>query len=204
MSYQKRFPANTTLTHLTFLNNKKIDGQLYGLLQSYSEVVNNKTVVDKKKIPTQVELCKKLEIKSAKTYRSRLKELINTGYVIDNEAQYELPDMEEIYFMIPIDTLNFINDNYKAHILKLYIYLGQRYKYAQTLKKNYEFTLNELGEHIGVNVENNSRGYEIINNALDALRNDGLIDFKNMYDVKYNMKKKVLVGFSFEPKRMDR
>ena len=36
MSYQKRFPANTTLKHLTFLNNKKIDGQLYGLLQSYS------------------------------------------------------------------------------------------------------------------------------------------------------------------------
>lgn len=32
----KRMPADTTLKELTFLNDKKIDGELYALLQSYS------------------------------------------------------------------------------------------------------------------------------------------------------------------------
>jgi len=30
--YEKRFPADTTLEKLTFLNNKKIDGELYAYL----------------------------------------------------------------------------------------------------------------------------------------------------------------------------
>lgn len=33
---EKRFPADTTLTSLTFLNDKKIDGELYALFQSMS------------------------------------------------------------------------------------------------------------------------------------------------------------------------
>lgn len=209
MKFEKRFPANTTLESLTFLNNKKVDGQLYGLMQSLSEVDKNKkagdrTFVLKSKMPTQAEMCRKLEIKSAKTYRTKLKELIELGYIIDEQDRYALPDMEEIYFMIPIDTLNFIVDNYKTHVLKLYIYLGQRYKYALSQGRSYEFTLSELGEHIGVNVKDNSRGYEIINNALDALANDRLIEFKNIFDKKFNMKKKLLTNFSFEPKRMSR
>lgn len=34
---QKRFPANTTLDELTFLNDKKVNGELYALLQEISE-----------------------------------------------------------------------------------------------------------------------------------------------------------------------
>ena len=33
----------------------------------------------------------------------------------------------------------------------------------------YEFTLDELGENVGLKVKNNSRGYEIVNNALTLL-----------------------------------
>ena len=32
----KRFPADTKLNYATFLNNKKIDGELYAFLQSLS------------------------------------------------------------------------------------------------------------------------------------------------------------------------
>ena len=35
----------------------------------------------------------------------------------------------------------------------------------------YEFTLDELGENVGLKVKNNSRGYEVVNNALTLLVN---------------------------------
>lgn len=50
---QKRFPANTTLQESTFLNNKKINGELYALLISYSYPdAERRTVVKKGDLPT--------------------------------------------------------------------------------------------------------------------------------------------------------
>jgi hypothetical protein len=50
---QKRFPANTALNESTFLNNKKIDAELYALLQSLSYPNDEGlTVVYKKDLPT--------------------------------------------------------------------------------------------------------------------------------------------------------
>lgn len=46
----------------------------------------------------------------------------------------------------------------------------------------YHFTLEEIGEHIGLKIKNNSRGYEMINNALDLLVNSGLIDYVTYFD----------------------
>jgi len=78
----KRFPANTDLNVSTFLNDKKIDGELYSLLQTYSYPNSQKeTVVEKKSLPTQTEICEKLGIKSTKTYRAHLKYLVSVGLV---------------------------------------------------------------------------------------------------------------------------
>ena len=49
----KRFPADTTLKESTFLNNKKINAELYALLMTYSYPDElNRTVVIKKNLPT--------------------------------------------------------------------------------------------------------------------------------------------------------
>ena len=55
---KKRIPADTTLDSLTFLNDKKINGELYAYLQEMSNYIvldkdNHKflTYVDKKKMP---------------------------------------------------------------------------------------------------------------------------------------------------------
>ena len=54
MTINKRFPANTSLDITTFLNNKKIDGELYAYLQSLSYPNEKKeTIVLKKSMPTQ-------------------------------------------------------------------------------------------------------------------------------------------------------
>jgi hypothetical protein len=52
MATKKRFPANTSLEVDTFLNNKKIDGELYAFLQRYSYPDEEKrTIVPKKNLP---------------------------------------------------------------------------------------------------------------------------------------------------------
>lgn len=204
----KRFPANTSMEEITFLNNKKVNGELYAYFQSISEVekVNEDeyiTFVQKKNLPTQSVICQKLGIGTPKTYRSHLKVLIDNGFIKDDSIQgrYELPPQENIYFLIPLKTLQFLTDTVTENVIKAYIYLGQRFKYALTQGKQYEFTCIELGEHIGIKVANNTRGYETINNILNALANNGLIEYCSYFDGK-TMKKK-LTNFSFEFKQAE-
>lgn len=200
---QKRFPADTGLDNLTFLNDKNVNGELYGLFQSLSQCVvdGNKyyTVVIKKRMPTQMNLCQQLGIKSPKTYRAHLQYLIDRGYILDEGDYYLLPNIENIFLLIPLNTLNYLKDNCRDHVIKIYIYLGQRYKYAQSQNKQYSFTLGELGEHVGLKVKSNSRSYEIINNALDLLYNSGLIKYVTHYE--NNMPIKKITEFNFEHKR---
>lgn len=141
-------------------------------------------------------MCETLGIKSPKTLRNHLNYLIEQGYVQDRQDKYILPEMENIYFLIPLKTLKYLNDNCKEHVIKIYVYLGQRYKWALDKGIAYEFTLEELGNHIGIKVKNNSRGYEIINNALELLNNSGLIDYVSFFDGQ--MQKKKLTKFSYE------
>ena len=96
---QKRFPANTTLNELTFLNDKKINGELYALLQGLSEyrVIDKEankylTFVQKDEIPKQTVMCEALGIKSPKTLRSHLNYLIEQGYVQDYQDRYVLTE----------------------------------------------------------------------------------------------------------------
>ena len=190
---------NTT----TFLNDKKINGELYAYLQyisEYSMVDDNPqhsiTFIMKKKMPKQTQMCEALGIKSAKTLRTHFNYLIESGYVIEENDRYILPQMENIYFLIPLPTLQYLNDNCKDHVIKIYVYLGQRYKYAMEKGSCYDFTSEEIGEHIGLKIKNNSRGYELINNVLDLLVNSGLIDYTVYFDGQ--MQKKKLTHFSYE------
>lgn len=207
---QKRFPADTTLDFSTFLNDKKINGELYAILQGLSDylVIDKKlnlysTYVLKSKMPTQTDLCKKLGIKSPKTLRQHLQYLIEQHYIIpggtnedDKDVAYYLPEMENIYFLIPADTLKYLNNNCREHVIKIYVYLGQRYKMALAMGKQYEFTLEELGTHLGIGIKNHTKQYEVVNNALELLFNSGLIEYVSYFDGQ--MQKKKLTNFSFE------
>ena len=200
---EKRFPATVTLEALNFLNDKKINGELYAYLQGISEfLVIDKASNDyvcyimKNKMPKQTVMCEILGIKSPKTLRTNLAYLIKKGYVIEESDRYVLPEAENVYLLIPLKTLQYLNDNCKDHVIKIYVYLGQRYKWGLQDGFTYEFTLKDIGTHLGLKIENNSRGYEIINNALDLLVNSGLISYSVYFDgVK---QKRKLTGFSFE------
>ena len=213
---QKRFPADTTLEVSTFLNDKKINGELYALLQGVSDymVIDKKlnlyqTYISKSKMPTQSTMCKVLGIKSPKTLRQHLQYLVEQKYIIpggtnedDKEVAYYLPEMEDIYLLIPLDTLKYLNNNCREHVIKIYVYLGQRYKMALSMGKSYEFTLEELGTHIGIGIKNHARQYEIVNNALELLFNSGLISYVSFFDGQ--MQKKKLTSFSFQYTRPEK
>lgn len=44
--------------------------------------------------------------------------------MIDKEDRYILPRKEDFYFLIPLKTLQYLNDNCKEHVIKIYVYLG--------------------------------------------------------------------------------
>ena len=176
---QKRFPAETTLERATFLNNKNIDGLLYAYFQNVSMPVcidvENKifeTRVDKAFLPPQKDICAITRM-SVNTYRKRLATLLSTGYLIDMGEYYVLPQIEKQFLGIPLETLKFFLDTLKTDVVKVYIYLGQRFKYAQSMHTLYSFDKEEILDHLGWG--HSKSGYEFVNHALDALINNGLI-----------------------------
>lgn len=194
----KRMPADTTLKELTFLNDKKIDGELYALLQSYSVPNEQKqTIVNKKDLPSVATMNSKLGIKSRTTFYSHLKYLKDRNFIVEKENFYYLPNQEEIYFMLPLDTLKFLNDTSREQVIKVYLYLGQRWKYKSN---DYIFTIEEIAKHIGIKLDGNSRNYEIINNALVHLKNNGLIDYTEFYEG--DKPRKRLINFSLIVKNL--
>ena len=140
------------------------------------------TYVRKKDLPSQAVICEKIGIKSPKTYRAHLKELMDKGYVVEEEGgkRYILPNVEDIYLLLPLDTLQFILDTIAEPVIKVYIYLGQRYKF----KSDYVFTQEEIAQHLGMNLDGNASARRLIRNAMIALQNHGLISFEQFFDGK--------------------
>lgn len=163
-----------------------------------------KTIVYKKNLPKQAEICEKLGIKSPKTIRAHLAQLIESGYLVEDEKNkcYVLPEKEDMYLLVPLNTSQYLWDNCKEHVVKLYVYLGQRFKYVQDIGKGYyDFTMAELGEHIGVGVKNHTEAYRVLNNALLLLKNSGLIEYEEVYINKIPYRR--LSNFSFIVKNME-
>lgn len=192
---QKTFPADTSLQKETFLNNKAVDAELYAILQAYSVPKNGQTIVIRKNLPTQEEIAEMLGTK-VRTVRNRINSLIEAGYVRkpdgkDQNKYYILEQQEIIFVQIPLKTLEFLLDTLKPNVIKVYIYLIQRNRYRP---HDYLFTCEELAEHIGVNLSNNTRNYEMINNALSCLSTLGLITYTSYFDGKKPVKKLISVS----------
>lgn len=187
MSYQKRMPADWIKTieeGLTFLNDKKIDGELYAYLMSQSYGKNGQTVVEKKKLPTQSEICQIIGIKSRTTYNTHMKYLIAKEYVKEENGFYILFNPESMYFEIPQDTLEYFNNVAHEQVIKAFICLGQMWKYGQSKNKKYVFSKKELGTRIGINMEagGGKAGYKVVNDILTSLTRQGFIKCEEFYD----------------------
>lgn len=175
---EKRFPADTTLDITTFLNDKKVDGELYALLQGLSKHEGYETYVLKKDLPKQAIICETIGVKSPKTLRVHLKYLIDQKLVEEQDDRYVLPLQENIYFLIPLKTLQFLMDNCREHVIKTYIYLGQRWKWARANNIQCVFSFKDLIQHIGITGSHENIADRKIKNALEILQQGNLINYE--------------------------
>lgn len=184
---KKRFPTDVSEMRNTFLNDKEIDGELYAYLQSisYKDIVDgeNVTLVNKRDIDKKF-IGDEILGKSARTVTRHMDILIEKGYLVEKQFDYWLPNLEDTYLLIPIETMHFLIDTLKENVIKVYLYLGKKFK----CKENYEFTKKELMTVIGTSWTN-SRQLGCMNNILDCLKSLGLVDF----EVKKDGYKEVMV-----------
>ena len=213
MAIKKTFPADTAKKeeYLTFLNDSKVDAELYALLLSYSYGVPGngqhgpETRVDKEDFPTQQQIANMLnkdgiDLKTGKvnsisraTVNNHLQYLKKKGYLADCGNYYQIIQKEKMYFQMPLELVEFFINTVKPLVLKTYIYLGQRYKY----KPGYEFTIKEIAEHLGINYQWN---HGAIRSALIVLEDLGLISIKETK--KTNVSSAIqLNDFSYEIKQ---
>ena len=150
-------------------------------------------------MPSQSDICEAVGIKSPKTLKGHIQSLIDYGFLEDRDKYYVLGDRENMFLLLPLSTVQFLIDTLTENVIKVYIYLGQRYKYALSQGILYSFTLKELGAHTGINIEGNSRGYTVLNNALTCLQNNGLINYVDYFDDRSPRKR--LTGFSYYYKK---
>lgn len=184
---EKWFPGNTKMDIKTFLNDTKIDGELYAYLLALSKGINKKTVVLKKDIPTFTDLGKLLSPNPNKsitrqTMSTHFQYLLKKGYLQETEDNngYYILNPDKDFFKVPLDTLQYLINTVKELVIKTYIYLG---KCNDINPGEYAFTLKEICEHLGVNYTK-STSRSRIRDAIDVLRKIGLIDFKILYNEK--------------------
>lgn len=182
--YKKRFPADwekSVEQQLTFLNDKKIDAELYLYLISFSVVEqdNNgayQTITYKKVLPSQTAMGNVLGIKSRTTLKTHLEYLVEREYIEEYKDRYVFVNPETKFFDIPIDTIEFLKTVAKEKVVKAFICLGQWWNFKQS---QFLFTREELGKHIGINMESDggSYGYKAVDHILIALEKFGFIKY---------------------------
>lgn len=185
---KKRFPANTTLDKPTFLNNSKISAELYAFFLVLSVGENGETRVYKNKLPSTKIIAEEILRKSRSTYNNYINTLKKEGYLEDKGEYWVLPKVEEMYFTMELDLLQHFIYSIKEEVLKVYIYLGQRYNYKPG---DYVFTIKEICEHLGLGYE---RNHKAISSHIDLLQNLGLITIVHFYEGNKPMMR--LKGFS--------
>ena len=81
----------------------------------------------------------------------------------------------EYYQLVEYETLRFLMNSTNGVVIKIYVYLLNKYMWKQETKEQYIFTKKELGENIGYSNQNNTN--KMIDDCLLNLKNNGLIDW---------------------------
>ena len=154
-----------------FMKDKMISDLLYSMLQSYSNW--NKEESHRyipKKIIKKSKWAKALGI-SRPTLDKRIGKLLEKEYLIDKEDYYILPNKGEYYFLVPVETLNYLINTANHNVIKIYCHLGLLYKFYGD--KAY-YTQSKLLEVIGYD-KTDKNNHKTIKHILTSLKLNGLL-----------------------------
>ena len=154
-----------------FMKDKMISDLLYSMLQSYSnwnKEENHRYIP--KKIIKKSKWAKALGI-SRPTLDKRIGKLLEKEYLIDKEEYYILPNKGEYYFLVPVETLNYLINTANHNVIKIYCHLGLLYKFYGN--KAY-YTQSKLLEVIGYD-KTDKNNHKTIKHILTSLKLNGLL-----------------------------
>ena len=154
-----------------FMKDKMISDLLYSILQSYSnwnKEENHRYIP--KKIIKKSKWAKALGI-SRPTLDKRIGKLLEKEYLIDKEDYYILPNKGEYYFLVPVETLNYLINTANHNVIKIYCHLGLLYKFYGD--KAY-YTQSKLLEVIGYD-KTDKNNHKTIKHILTSLKLNGLL-----------------------------
>ena len=183
------------------MKDKKVNDNIYGYLQSISYLNKDgerfiyKSDVSPTKIERHFKSCEGMEIslstvkRNLTLFKSKKVGLLVEGKTMDNYNRevdvYFLPMIEdEPYKLIPLETLKYLVDTSNGNVIKTYVYLLNKYGW----KRDYTFTKGELIEGIGYNPNSRDKegkyvSYEMMDNILLCLVNNGLLEYEEFYEL---------------------
>lgn len=186
----RRIPVEGIFLHY------RIDDIVYGYLQA-SATFNPKEkilYIPKKNMPgIKNELQIIIGCRSATTITNKINTLIeNKLLALDTEKQiYTFPyNQDERYKIIGADLLKELVVVYRPTVLKIFIYLLDKYEWKKQTNSEYVFTLSELAAAMGY-AASSGRQDENTRIVLNHLRKTGLIDFEEFYELNENTRKPV-------------
>lgn len=188
---KKRIPVDGELYSR---NGKTVanDG-LYAYYQSISTTDGKRTFIYKSLIPSYEVIANeigKLLNNRKKVSKSKIsrdhKLLLNLGLIKEDVIEdlngdkikvILLPQMDEIYQLIPLDTLKYLVNISSNDTIRIYTHLLNKSKAI----KNYTFTIKSLLEMLGYKSLRHKNDYDRIKSILNNLHNNELITIKKTY-----------------------
>lgn len=200
---------------------KKINDIVYGYLQT----ISYKDKEDKRFVYKDAINYSELEKKfgyddNGKPFLSRLKitrainvlkayGFVEEGKVVDlynkKVPAFFLPyDETNPFQLIPNTTLKFLVDTSNSNVIKIYAYLLNKYLWKEKTKEKYIFSNKELILLLGMKSSTNQRDYDMINNILTSLHNNGLIYYSEYYEKRGDkiIPRKKLISASYAHKEV--
>lgn len=192
-------PANRAQDIKTFLNDPRIDGELYAYLLSLSFGDKGKTIVRKSTIPTFTALGEMLSADpqakpiTRQTIATHFRYLVERGYLreTENKEGYYVLNPDKQFIQIPLDTLQYLLNCTNSFVIKVYTYLGTCWGVNRA---QYTFTIKELCQHLGIDYKKNHKRISYILDLLEKLK---LIQIQIIYS-KEILPYMILKNFSFE------
>ena len=176
------------------LGDKKVDYNLYGLLQAMSYLKDGKRFVyavdatpSKLLDMTPTENGKK--ITSLATIKRVMKFFKDSGLITEGKVEdlagkevkcFWLNEDENYFQFIQLDTLRFLCNTTNSNVIKTYAYLLNKSFYFE----GYTFTKKELLDAIGYSSKD--KGQQLMDDILLGLSKFGLIKFESCYERNYD------------------
>lgn len=192
--------------------NLTVDDLILGYIHHLATYIPEKKIlyVTEKQMSSERKAMAAIIDRTPQTVRTKIKKLVEMGLI--TQEQLELNGQKELVYIIPQNTIGkyeiiyedimwYIICTRKRFILKIYLYLLNKYDWKKELGADmYSFTLGELAEVIGYSKNCAATGtvLQIISMALTSLRNEGIIDFVDYSDGKATRKRLTYVAHTMK------